>query len=151
MSRPAGDVLAGGASVATALAVVLETRRFHVGLLTDPVGPAALPLLAAGLIGLGGVLMLWRPSAAPPWPSLAVLRRMAGALATFTAYAYLIEPLGFVLSTALVVGLLSLLFGGSPLRSMLAAVGFSLLLYVLFVYGLGLPLPVGRLFIAGKP
>jgi hypothetical protein len=45
---------------------------------------------------------------------------------------------------------LALLFKGPPVKSVAAAVAYSGVLYLLFVYVFGLPLPVGSLFVGGN-
>jgi len=74
------------------------------------------------------------------------MRRIGGAIATFVAYSLLLSPLGFVAATSGAFAGLALLFGGRPIRSAAAGLGFALTLWVLFVHGLGLPLPIGTLF-----
>ncbi|MEX2466340.1 MAG: tripartite tricarboxylate transporter TctB family protein, partial [Gemmatimonadota bacterium] len=75
-------------------------------------------------------------------PGTAATRIALGTL-SFVAYAFLLAPLGFVLATVLEFALLARLFGGTLARGAAAGLVFAGLLYVLFVYGLGLPLPLG--------
>lgn len=148
MSQPPGDRLVGAALVVLAVAAGLEALTFRVEFLTDPVGPRAIPLLAAGLLAAAGIAILRRPAAGGEWRGAAPWRGLALAVLSLLAYAVLLAPLGFLLATTLEVAFLSRLFGGRPWRSLLAAVGFTVALYVLFVYGLALSLPAGRLFAA---
>ena len=84
-----------------------------------------------------------------PSCQLAVARngRLA-VLASFSVYALLLAPLGFLMSTTLVVTTLSLVFAGPPGRSLASAAILSGVMYLVFVYGLGLSLPLGTLFLA---
>jgi putative tricarboxylic transport membrane protein len=148
--RPATSArIAGAACVLLALACALHAAAFRVRFITDPVGPRALPWLAAALIGTGGLLLLLRPG--PPTDSFrsTTLRRTLLAFAGFFAYAALIEVLGFILSTTLLVTLLALLFDGRPLHAVFAAAAIAVLIWLTFVSGLGVPLPVGTLFLRG--
>ena len=147
MTRPASDRIAGLVLLAVAAAIAAETRSFKEGFLADPVGPRALPFLVAALIGLGGLLLLVHPEPEPSWPSARVGVRMVTALGSFALYGVCLAPLGFLLSTTLEVTALSVLFSGPPLRSLVAAGALAGVLYVVFVYGLGLALPVGRIFL----
>ena len=71
---------------------------------------------------------------------------MAGATAAFGAYAALIAPLGFVVATTITVSALSSLFGGPWKKALGAAVTLSVVLWYLFVWVLGLPLPLGSVW-----
>ena len=127
-------------------AVAAEARTFTVGFPTDPLGPAAFPLVAVGLLVVGGLAFLLEKG--PVMESLEpdALARIGGASASFVAYAVLLGPMGFVPATTLEFGVLAWLFGGSPLRGLVAGVGFAVVLFAVFVYGLGLPLPLGVIF-----
>jgi len=145
--RVAGCVLAlSGALVAW------EARSFEVGFLTDPVGPKALPGLVAVLFLFAGAAeALARPSGDPAesvaWPERAVARSIGGVVASFVAYALLLPVLGFFLSTTAVVAAISALYGGPRGRGTLVAAVLAGALWLLFVQLLGLPLPVGSLWI----
>ncbi len=175
LARTGGpDRVAGMALAATGCVAGFLATDFQVRFITDPVGPRALPLLAAGLLLLGGATMAWRPEtraspapgaspgavgapdglqAAPPEGRDA--SAVPGALRPLLAVAamalvpLLFPELGFVLSVGLALAVIARLAGGSALESAAAALGLSGGLYLLFVYVLGVPLPVGRLFLAG--
>ncbi len=144
----AGRWLGGAAVLVVAAAVALESRTFTVSFPTDPLGPAAFPMVAAGLLALGGLALLFEaaggPDAAEPLEPGAA-RRLALASASFVVYALLLAPLGFVPATALEFAALAVLFGGRPLPGLAVGVGFAVVLFVVFVYALGLPLPLGVL------
>lgn len=131
--------------LATAAGVALEARTFTVGFPTDPLGPSAFPLVAAALLALGGLSLLFEADASPEPLEAGVLLRLSLASGSFVLYALLLAPLGFVPATALAFTALALLFGGRALPSLAVGVVFSVALFALFVYGLGLPLPLGPL------
>ena len=147
MSAPTRtDRFTGAALGLLGAAVALEATTFDVLFLTDPVGPKALPMLAAGILVASGAMLLARPGIGGAWPGRSVLVRMVGAVAAFGAYAGLLAPLGFVLSTTATVASLSMLFGGPWRKSVGAAAVLSVTLWYLFVWLLGLPLPLGALW-----
>lgn len=142
------DRLVGAALLLLALAVGLEATTFDVAFLTDPVGPKALPLLVAVLLGAGGLRTLLRPRRDQPgMPGRSALRRIAAAVLAFLLYAGALPWIGFFLSTTLVVAGLALLFGGPWKGGLAAGVTLSAALWLLFVALLSLPLPVGELWI----
>ncbi|HSM03800.1 MAG TPA: tripartite tricarboxylate transporter TctB family protein [Longimicrobiales bacterium] len=142
-----GDRWAGGALALLGLAVGLEASTFEVAFLTDPVGPKALPYLAAGLLVATGAWLALRPGSDPDWPPRRPALRMAGAVAALLGYAALLAPMGFVTATSAAVAALSVLFGAPVRKAVAAAVVVSLVLWVGFVQVLGLPLPLGSLWI----
>jgi putative tricarboxylic transport membrane protein len=140
------DRISGACLMVLGLAVGAEASTFEVAFLTDPVGPKALPYLSAAIFFGAGVLLLARPGPPPIWPGRRVLARMAGATAAFLLYGLVLRPLGFTVATTLAVGTLSTLFGGPVRRSFAAALALSVVLWYLFVWVLGLPLPLGALW-----
>jgi putative tricarboxylic transport membrane protein len=143
------DRIAGAALIVLGAVVAWVSRGFVVGFPADPVGPRAFPILAAAILALGGVWLLVRPGGDPQWPDRADGLRLVGAAAVLLVYPLVLPFLGFVVTTWGVVTGLSLLFGGPPLKSAGAAFLFAGGLYLLFVHVLGVPLPVGSLFLLG--
>ena len=140
------DRIPGLVLVVLGLAAGLEATTFDVAFLSDPVGPKALPYLVSVALVLSGIHQARRPEPGIRWPERAALVRMALATSAFLGYAVLLPWLGFLLSTTLVVAALSHLFFAPPRRSVPAAAGLAFVLWLLFVWVLGLPLPVGRLW-----
>ncbi len=164
-----GPLIAALGVVVAATAIALEATTFDVAFPTDPLGPKAFPVFAAVLLAIGGLALVrsaradrararataeaGRPAAGddeaaapdPDGPEPGTARRIALSTVSFVAYAFLLAPLGFVLATTLEFAVLARLFGGPLGRGAAAGLVFALLLYALFVYGLGLPLPLGIL------
>ena len=141
------DRLPGLALALAGVACAIEATTFDVAFMTDPVGPKALPLLAAITLVLTGIHVARHPYRASVWPSGAAAARCAAAVVAFLTYAAALPWLGFFLATALVVTALSRLFG-APLRlAVPSAAALAGALWLLFVGALGLPLPIGELWI----
>jgi putative tricarboxylic transport membrane protein len=137
----------GAALLLLAAAVAWLARGYTVAFIADPVGPRAVPLLAAALIAAGATRVVLRPAAAVAWPPRSVLRRLGAVVLALALYPLLLPQLGFVAATGALMWALAIPFGGRGLRA--AAVAFAVAggMYALFVYALGVPLPVGRLFL----
>jgi len=148
-SGTTSDRVAGALLVVLALLIALESRAFTVGFVTDPLGPKAFPLVAAGLLLVGGVTLLIRPGKLSPWPRAEQLLRVAQGAACLFAYALLLGTLGFFVTTSLVITVFSLQLGGRPVPALFTAAGISAALYVLFFYLLDIALPLGSLFVLG--
>ena len=127
-------------------AVGLEATTFDVNFMTDPVGPKALPYLAALTLVLTGLHVAARPQRDTGWPSRQLFWKLAGATGAFLVYGVALGVLGFFLSTTLVVAALSHLYGASPRSGVPAAALLSAGLWLLFVRLLALPLPIGELW-----
>lgn len=140
------DRVIGGLLILMAVWYMIETTQFRSPLLTDPVGPRLFPLLLGVLLVLLSIYLIVKPDENPGWPKPEGWLRMGLVTLSFVAYAYLLVPLGFVVTTTLEMVALALLFGGPPLRALIASAIFSFALYVLFNNLLGLGLPTGVLF-----
>lgn len=141
--------VSGACLMVAAVAVAAEASTFHVAFLTDPVGPKAMPWLAAVILGGAGATMVLRPGISPTWPTPRVMARLVAAVVVFLAYGLMLPFLGFTTSTTAAVAVLSMLFGGPPLKSVLAALALSACIWLLFVHALALPLPLGTLWLLG--
>ena len=140
------DRIAGVLVTALGLAVGADATTFDVLFRTDPVGPKALPFLAALVFVGSGAFLTARPGRGGTWPPRAILVRMGGAIAAFGVYAALLSPLGFVVATTITVSALSILFGGPWKKAVGAAATLSVVLWYLFVWVLGLLLPLGSVW-----
>jgi putative tricarboxylic transport membrane protein len=136
--------------VLLALAVVYGvTAGGYQAMIGDPLGPAAFPIALAIPLGALSLYLIVRPDAEPDWPRGRNLLKQGLALVTFVAYAYLLEPLGFLVSTFLAVMVLGWLLGARLWRAGAAGVAIAVVLFVLFDSLLGLPLPAGVLGFLG--
>lgn len=127
-------------------AYAIGARAMEVGFLSDPVGPRTFPYLIAAIMGASSLWLILRPDPEPAWPSRGFWVPFGLALLSLVAYAYLLVPLGFIVTTALEMTLLSMLFGAKPRQAAVGGLSFSVLVYLLFTQVLGVPLPVGRIF-----
>ena len=117
---------------------------------------AGYPRLLAGLTILLGIALagraLWKWRTARPGPGGGAAGRGGGRLraalsfAVLLLYTLLLEPLGFLLATPLAVGALLRIVGGrGALHAALAAIAFTVAIFVFFRYGVNIVLPEGLL------
>ncbi len=140
------DRITGGFLLVLALAFGLHARTFKTTFITDPLGPQSWPVMLAVLLGLLSLYLIARPDPKPDWPPRVVLGRQVLMVATLVGYAVVLEVLGFLLATVLVVWVLALLLGSGWWKGALTGMASSVVLYLLFNSALGLPLPVGAIF-----
>ena len=116
----------------------------------DPVGPRAYPLLLLLLLVMGALYQLLKPAKqteAREEPPLnrQVIRKLALCIAAMVAYAALFDVLGFILSSALFAVAMAYLYDATRVQSTVGGIVIAVGLYLLFDYGLDVPLPLGML------
>jgi putative tricarboxylic transport membrane protein len=116
----------------------------------EPVGPRAFPLLMLGLMMLGLLYLLMRPTAIvhseedPPLDRPTLIKIGLCTL-LLLAFAGLFESLGFILSSLLIGVPMARLYGGRWLPSAVIVSLLSIGLYLLFDKAMDVPLPLGLL------
>ena len=134
------DRIFGLVVVMGALAFFAGALQIQTSFLSDPVGPRVFPMLIAASALLCGLVLIAKPDAEPEWPALAAWGNMAIALVVLVSYALLIGPMGFLASTALAAAGVCYLIEKNARTAALTGLGLSLVLFVIFKYGLGLGL-----------
>lgn len=130
-----------------AVALAVEAARIEYAFSSDPLGPRAFPLGLAVL--LGGLAVAWFvwPGRAEPWPRGGLLLQSVGLLALAYLAAWLFDRAGFLIAMGLLCTGVALIFRATLGQALLSGIGQALLWWLLFVYGLRIPLPVGRWFL----
>jgi putative tricarboxylic transport membrane protein len=142
------DRLTGLALLALAVAYGVTAGGYQA-MIGDPLGPAVFPVALAVALGGLSLYLIVRPDAEPDWPRGRALLKQVLTLVAFVAYAYLLEPLGFLVSTFLAVVVLGSLLGARLWQAGAAGVAIAVVLFVTFDTLLGLPLPAGVLGLLG--
>ena len=123
-----------------ALGYILSAMNIQTSFMSDPVGPRVFPYLVAAVVALCALVMVLKPDPDTEWPGLVMFGKLAFATAILLAYAMTIRPLGFIIPTVIVAGLLSYMINPRPVPAALAGFGLGVGLFVLFkvILGLGL-------------
>lgn len=140
------DRILGAFLLVVALGYAWITSSFQVGFISDPLGPKPFPYGIAAGLALSSLWLLLKPDPNPAWPTRGFWITFWAVLLSLVAYAYLIVPLGFVLTTTLEMTALSALFGARWVYGLLGGLAFSVAVYLLFTQALNVPLPIGRIF-----
>ncbi|MBO0131869.1 tripartite tricarboxylate transporter TctB family protein [Agrobacterium burrii] len=134
---------------ATALAVAASMLAFGYGLQApfayEPVGPRTFPLLAAAVIAICGIMLLLKPGKPDQAHKAGAGMAIAALSASLLAYAVLFQPLGFVISTAIFMVPIAMIFGAKWWQGAVTGVVLGLASYLLFDHVLEVVLPGGPL------
>ena len=112
----------------------------------DPLGPTVFPRILAPIIGFLGLWLVFRPDPEPEWSGGYTLVIQCTAVVLMLAYALLLVPVGFLLSTTVLAGILAAMLGARPVSAAASGAVVSVGCYLLFTLGLKLALPTGTLF-----
>lgn len=135
-----GDRIFGVVAMLGAVAYAVSAWSLPEPFFSDPLGPKAFPLIVAATVAICGAVMALRPDPDPAWPTLGTLAQLALAAVVLVAYAYALKPLGFLIPTAFAAAILSWQIDSRPLNAILAGLGLSVGLFVVFRFVLGLGL-----------
>ena len=136
----ASDCIFGAVMTLVALAYIASATQIQTSFMADPVGPRMFPNLIGGVAALCGMILVIRPDPDPEWPELATLGALALSVVVLVGYAYALKPLGFLIPTAIAAAFLSYQIRPRAGHAVLAGVGLSLGLFVIFKFALGLGL-----------
>ncbi|MES2992196.1 MAG: tripartite tricarboxylate transporter TctB family protein [Pseudomonadota bacterium] len=145
------DRILGAACVAAAAGMAWAAQRYTAAISYEPVGPRAFPMLLAGLLAVGGLWLVVKPTLQGVVAYADVpLRATLIAAAAVAVYAALFEVLGFALATAVMAVPLGLVFGGNFRQVLATGVALGVTLFLLFDKLLDVTLPTGLLsFVLG--
>ncbi|MGY4525939.1 tripartite tricarboxylate transporter TctB family protein [Pseudomonas sp. UBA4617] len=135
-------------AVCAALAVM--AWPYQAAFSYEPVGPRAYPLLMLGLMALGLLYLVFRPTPIvrkddEPELDRETLTKISACVGLLIVFASTFEALGFILSSILIGVPMARLYGGRWLHSFIVVAGMSLFLYWLFDRVMDVPLPLGLL------
>jgi len=112
----------------------------------DPLGPETWPRILSVVALLCCFYIIVRPDDRKFKVLGNTMVRISLVVLLLAAYAYLFEPFGFILSTALFCGVLSRMLGATIVQAVLFGIGAGVCGYGLCVGLLDLNLPVGNIF-----
>ncbi|WP_148255102.1 tripartite tricarboxylate transporter TctB family protein [Aidingimonas lacisalsi] len=112
---------------------------------SEAVGPSTFPFLLAAVLVLSSLYMIVRPDPDNAWPWSRTGIELIVAVVVLVLYAMLLQPLGFIISTSLAVGILCWRMGAVPIKAVVTGVSAAVVVFLLFNFALDLSLPMGLL------
>jgi putative tricarboxylic transport membrane protein len=122
-----------------------EARSYSIDF-GDPMGPALFPEALAVPLGLLGFYLALRPDPDPEWSTGRYLLSQLATVVLLIVYALLLQPMGFILATLVMVACLTAMLGARAPYALAGGVATSFGFFVLFDWVLGIPLPPGIAF-----
>ena len=146
MTNNRSDRIAGVVLLVVAIWYIIESTTLKVPTaVADNLGPGAFPLILGIILAICSIFLIIRPDPDPAWPGPMAWVKMGLIIVSFIVYAYIMEPLGFIVTTTLEMIALGYIFKGPLLWTPVIGLVFTLALYALFSFVLGLSLPTGEL------
>lgn len=140
------DRILGALCVVASAGMAWAARDYAAAISYEPVGPRAFPLLLAGLMAVGGLWLVVRPTLRVGGSFTGVpVKQTALCAVAVLVYALLFEVLGFALATTLMAVPVGMAFGGTWKQALAGGAGMGLVMYFLFDKLLDVVLPTGAL------
>jgi putative tricarboxylic transport membrane protein len=134
------DRITGLLTICVALAFFASATQLELPFFSDPLGPKAFPMAVSGVAIIAGIMMLVRPDQEPKWPVLSTFIKLFITTLILVIYAYSLKPLGFIIPTALASAAISYQIKPDLWKSMIIGGSLSVVLFLIFKFGLGLGL-----------
>ncbi|ROO28061.1 tripartite tricarboxylate transporter TctB family protein [Salinisphaera japonica] len=137
------DRIFAGLLLVLAIGFGAMALAMHVPFAYDPLGPTAFPLILSGALGVMSITLMLRPAAGTGLPGGRVGAQLVGVLVVLIAYAALFTRAGYLASTVVAMIVLARIFGATWVKAIISGVVLTAASYGLFVWALGIVLPVG--------
>jgi len=134
----ASDRIFGLVTLITAVAYLAAATQIQTNFFSGEYLPKLFPMLIGGVAAISSLVLLFRPDPDPDWPATGSWIAMGVAVVVLAIYAVLLKPAGFILPTAIAAGILSYQISPRVRPAILAGVGLSIGLFILFKFLLGL-------------
>ena len=112
---------------------------------SEAVGPKTFPLILSVVLALTSAYLVVKPDPDTGWPINRSGVDILIAIAILVFYTFILEPLGFIIATTLMVTSLSRLMHAPVKKAFITGLIGSIIIFVMFNYGLELTLPHGLL------
>ncbi len=130
----ASDRIFGLVILITAVAYIAAATQIQTNFFSGEYLPKLFPLMIGAVAALSSLVLIFKPDPDPDWPMARTWGNLAVAVIVLAVYSVLISPLGFILPTALAAMILSYQISPNGKQAVLAGIGLSLGLFVVFKF-----------------
>jgi putative tricarboxylic transport membrane protein len=130
----ASDRIFGLITLITAVAYIAAATQIQTNFFSGEFLPKLFPLMIGGVAAISSLVLVFKPDPDPEWPEGRTWGNLLVAVVVLAFYSVLISPLGFILPTAIAATILSYQISPKPKKAVLAGVGLSLGLFVVFKF-----------------
>jgi len=134
----ASDRIFGLIVLITAVAYIAAATQIQTNMFSGEYLPKLFPMLIGGVAAVSALVLVFKPDPDPEWPMARTWGNLLVAVIVLAVYSVMIAPLGFILPTAIAAMILSYQISPNAKQAVLAGVGLSLGLFVLFSFVLQL-------------
>ncbi len=145
-TRPGGrsDRILGLVCLGIAIWYTVEARTFDgTAFGSGPVGPKTIPTGVGIIFGILSLFLIARPDPEPRWPSARAGWQIALVVLCSYLYGQIMEPVGFIIASAMITIVIGLLFRAPPKALIPLAIALPVVLAFIFNNLLELQLPAG--------
>ena len=130
----ASDRIFGLITLITAVAYIAAATQIQTNFFSGAFLPKLFPLMIGGVAAICSLVLIFKPDPDPDWPMARTWGNLLVAVVVLAFYAVLMTPLGFILPTAVAASILSYQISPNAKRAVLAGIGLSLGLFVVFKF-----------------
>jgi len=130
----ASDRVFGLITLITAVAYIAAATQIQTNFFSGEFLPKLFPLLIGAVAAISSLVLIFKPDPDPDWPMARTWGNLLIAVIVLAVYSVLMTPLGFLLPTAVAASILSYQISPNAKRAVIAGVGLSLGLFVVFKF-----------------
>jgi putative tricarboxylic transport membrane protein len=130
----ASDRIFGLITLITAVAYIAAATQIQTNFFSGEFLPKLFPLMIGAVAAICSLVLIFKPDPDPDWPASRTWGNLLVAVVVLAFYAVLMTPLGFILPTAVAASILSYQISPNAKRAVLAGIGLSLGLFVVFKF-----------------
>jgi putative tricarboxylic transport membrane protein len=130
----ASDRIFGLITLITAVAYIAAATQIQTNFFSGEFLPKLFPLMIGAVAAICSLVLIFKPDPDPEWPMARTWGNLLVAVVVLAFYSVLMTPLGFILPTAVAASILSYQISPNAKRAVLAGIGLSLGLFVVFKF-----------------